>query len=93
MRSYKELESEFDTAAERKRLAKSKRPTAKALYIAGSFLEDNKITPIPTAQAQQRAAEALEHYPQEEQEAFADTLKAYFDTMNAITSRLRRNTP
>lgn len=93
MRSYKELESEFDTAAEKKRLAKSKRPTAKALYIAGSFLEDNKITPIPTEQAQQRAAEALEQYPQEEQEAFADTLNAYFKTVNAITSRLRGNTP
>ena len=44
-------------------------------------------------QAQQRAAEALEQYPQEEQEAFADTLNAYFKTVNAITSRLRGNTP
>lgn len=93
MRSYKELETEFDTTAEKKRLAKSARDRARVLFIAGNFLEDNKIAPIPTEQAQQRAAEALERYPQEEQEAFADTLNTYFETMNAITSRLRGNTP
>lgn len=93
MRSYKELETEFDTAAEKKRLAKSARGKARVLFIAGNFLEDNKIAPIPTEQAQQRAAEALERYPQAEQEAFADTLNTYFETMNAITSRLRGNTP
>lgn len=93
MRSYKELESEFDTAAEKKRLAKSARDRARVLFIAGNFLEDNKIAPIPTEQARERAAEALERYPQEEQEAFADTLNTYFKTMNAITSRLRGNTP
>lgn len=89
MRSYKELETEFDTATEKKRLAKSARGKARVIFIAVNFLEDNKIAPIPTEQAQQRAAEALERYPQEEQEAFADTLNTYFETMNAITSRFR----
>ena len=93
MRSYKELETEFDTAAEKKRLAKSKRPTAKALYIAGCFLEDNKIDPIPREQAQQRAAAALEDYPQEQQEAFSHTLEAYFAAFDSIMTRLRGGTP
>lgn len=93
MRSYSELEREFETAKGKKRISKATGAMAKALFIAGNFLEDNKIELIPTEQARQRAAEALEQYPQEEQEAFSPALEAYFKTMHTITSRLRGETP
>lgn len=86
MRTYKELEAEFEEAA-KKKLSKETAKFGKALYIAGNFLEDNKIEPIPTEQAQQRAAEALEHYPQEEQEAFSSVLGAYFKAIDSICAR------
>jgi hypothetical protein len=90
MRSYTELEKEFETAAEKKRLAKSARERARALFIAGNFLEDHHIAPIPTEQARQRATAELEHYAQEEQEAFSRILEDYFTTLEAIANRFRR---
>lgn len=87
MRTYKELEAEFEEAA-KKKLSKEAAEIGKVMYIAGNFLEDNKISPMPKEQARERAAEALEHYPQEEQEVFSSVLGAYFKAIDNICARL-----
>ena len=88
MRSYSELEKEYAEAAKRARLPKATQTFGKPLFIAGAFMEDNKIQPTPRAQARERAAEALEQYGPEERAAFTLSLQAYFEALDNLADRL-----
>ena len=90
MRTYTELQQEFDTRAKRIKTTNEARAAGQSIYIAANFLKDNHIEPEPIEQARESTAEALERYEPEERAAFADALQVYFDTMNAITSKFRR---
>lgn len=86
MRTYTELQQEFDTRAQRLKTTREARAAGQAIYIAANFLKDNGIE--PGAQTQEQITEALKSYPTEEQTAFADALQVYFDTFDRLTERL-----
>lgn len=86
MRSYTELQSEFDTKAKRAKCTEAEKERGRAVYIAANFLKDNNIE---FAEGKQQALEALKNYPAGEQVAFSQSLELYFETLDAITERLK----
>lgn len=86
MRSYAELEKEY--AASKKKPPKGAEQLAKLSFIGGQFLEDNKISMLPLDSLQERAAAALQNYPQEERQGFAEAISCIYDAMEAVKRAL-----
>ena len=84
MRSYAELVREYE--ASKKKAPKGAEQLAKLLYIGSQYLEDNKIELIPLDSLQERAAAALQNYPQEERQGFAEAIQ----TMSSTAAALKR---
>ena len=92
MRSYAELEKEYE--ANKKKAPKGAEQLAKLLYIGSQYLEENKIDMLPLDTLQERAAAALQNYPQEERQRFADAITHIYNIMEGVTRALnpkRRN--
>ena len=86
MRSYAELEKEYQTA--KRKAPKGAEQAAKLFYIGGQFLEDHKISMLPLEDLTDRAAAALQDYPQEERQRFAEAVQYICSTLKAIQNTL-----
>lgn len=87
MRSYAELEKEYE--ASKKKPPKGAEQLAKLLYIGGQYLEENKIDMLPLDSLQERAAAALQNYPQEERQGFAEAIAYIYNTMQGVMKALK----
>lgn len=85
MRSYAELVREYE--ASKKKAPKGAEQLARLLFIGSQYLEDNKIELIPLDSLQERAA-ALQNYPQEERQGFAEAIQAMSSTAAALKRAL-----
>ena len=86
MRSYAELEKEYE--ASKKKPPKGAEQFAKLLYIGSQYLEENKIDTFPLDSLQERAATALQNYPQEERQGFAEAIAYIYNTMQGVIKAL-----
>lgn len=86
MRSYKELEKEYE--ASKKKPPKGAEQLAKLLYIGSQYLEENKIDMMPLDSLPERAAAALQNYPQEERQGFAEAIAYICNTMQGVIKAL-----
>lgn len=86
MRSYAELVREYE--ASKKKAPKGAEQLARLLFIGSQYLEDNKIELIPLDSLQERAAAALQNYPQEERQGFAEAIQAMSSTAAALKRAL-----
>lgn len=85
MRSYAELEKEYQAL---KRKVPKGAEAVKLFFIGGEFLKDNKMELIPLDSLQERAATALQNYPQEERQKFAEAIQAMSSTADALQRAL-----
>ena len=56
--------------------------------LEGEFLKDNKMELTPLDSLQERAATALQNYPQEERQKFAEAIQAMSSTADALQRAL-----
>ena len=85
MQNYLKYSAEFDKIKGRGK--GEQREKQRAIYIAAAFLHDNNIN-YPEPGAEQKAAAALEQYPEPEREQFNKSLQFFFDVMGRLKDRL-----
>lgn len=86
MRSYAELVKEYE--ASKKKPPKGAEQLAKLSFIGSRYLEENKIDTFPLDSLQERAAAALQNYPQEERPKFTEAIQTLYSSMKSIENLL-----